>query len=164
MTAVGVTVTAPVEKETVYSEKVVNLPWDDDEKVRIVAFKGKRLLTKCEADKYKIEVKFHGGVHDVDCAGSVYCGDIDGSVNAGGNVSCGDVDGSVNAGGSLSCGDVDGDANAGSELKCGDIDGNVNAGGNIYCGDIDGSVFSVNLLSCSLFYLKSLPGFFVNQQ
>ena len=142
LTAVGVNVTTPVEKETVYSEKVVNLPWEDDEKVRIVVFRGKRLLTKGEADQYNIEVKFHGGVHNVDCAGNLYCGNIDGSVMAGGSVSCGNVDGSVNAGSSISCGDVDGDANAGTELKCGDIDGNVNAGANIYCGHIDGSVFA----------------------
>lgn len=135
-----------------------DLPWDNDDTVRIVVFQGHTYL-----QSYKKAGEIHIRLSDVDvqnveCAvsltidGNVYlnataggnltCDDVMGSVQANGSVACDEVHGSVRSGGSTTCDDVGGNVNAGGSVNCNDITGNVNAGGSVNCDNIEGSVTS----------------------
>ncbi len=124
----------------------------DDEVLRILQFRGRKLLradlneegenapkipiafpTKKERDKLSIEI--YGNVTS---DGDVSCTDVHGDVECDGDVSCTDVDGDVKAGGDVACTDVGGDVSAGGDIACCDIGGNAKAGGNIACADIGG--------------------------
>jgi len=117
----------------------VDLPWEDDDTLRVVAFVGRRRVEEHPAAR-EITLIYKGALHDLDSAFAVNCGDVAGHVTAGGSVSCGDVEGYVLAGGNVHCGDVEGGARAGGNLQCGDVEGDVTAGGSVTCGDVEGWV------------------------
>lgn len=108
------------------------LPWGEDGKLHIVAFLGRRLLRHGEAGSDKLECKLDGNVCDVDCWGSLSCGNVGGRVNAGSSVSCGNIEGAVSAGSSVNCGDIDGNVSAGSSVTCSNVGGNIAAGGGVH--------------------------------
>lgn len=116
------------------------LPWENDQKVRIVAFIGQRLLKKGDDDYRKLEASLDGEIRDVDCWGNLTCGDVRGNVKAGSHVSCGDVGGSVTAGSSVNCSDVGSGISAGSSVKCEDVNGDITAGSSVDCGDVSGNI------------------------
>lgn len=146
-----------------------NLP--DDNKLRIVQFRGNRMLGKelWERDKkitlkipeavydnadmnFNIEVwgnaEIHGDIKGyVDCGGSVSCGAIGQYVECGGSVSCGAIGQYVECGGSVCCGPVGQYVECGGGVSCGDIGLYVECGGNVSCGDIGGDV-NCNTLNC----------------
>ncbi len=95
------------------------LPWEDDGKLRIVAYIGSRLLKKGEPGATNIEVKYDGEALNVECCGNLTCGDVNGNVSAGGSVTCGDIEGNVSSGG---------------EIYCKNICGRVVAGGGVHIG------------------------------
>ncbi|MGM9680430.1 MAG: hypothetical protein ACI3XR_02885 [Eubacteriales bacterium] len=116
------------------------LPWENDGKVRIVAFIGQKLLKKGDSDCRNLEATLDGEIRDVDCWGNLSCGDVRGNVKAGSHVTCGDVGGSVAAGSTVNCSDVGNGVSAGSSVKCGDVNGNINAGSSVDCGDVSGAI------------------------
>lgn len=63
-----------------------------------------------------VEIKWEGPLANLECAASVSCGDVGGSVRASGSVNAGDVGGDVKAGGSVNCGRVDGSVKAGGSV------------------------------------------------
>lgn len=140
------------------------LPWDDDGKLRIVAFKGHKQMKASEAyNNYKFTVELKGDVNDVkECCGNIDCGTVYGSINCGGGVDCSDVKGNVSCGGGADCGSVGGNVNCGGGINCKDISGNAScggtfqggnvggnaaAGGKMICGDIDGDA-KANSIEC----------------
>ena len=155
----------------------VELPWEDDETLRVALFVGKRLVSGHPA-RNRIEFCWEGPAMNVysDCSvtcgevsGNVWAGDdvscdgVGGSVSAGGDVSCdyvngyvdatGDVDcetvnGNVDAGGDVSCGTVNRDVKAGGDVDCGDVLGNLNAGGDVSCGDVQGNISTGGDVDC----------------
>ena len=155
----------------------VELPWEDDETLRVALFVGKRLVSGHPA-RNRIEFCWEGPAMNVysDCSvtcgevsGNVWAGDdvscdgVGGSVSAGGDVSCdyvngyveasGDVDcetvnGTVDAGGDVSCGTVNRDVKAGGDVDCGDVLGNLNAGGDVSCGDVQGNISTGGDVDC----------------
>lgn len=115
------------------------VPWEDDDTLRIVLYHGHRLLKHCPAAD-KLTFEYAGPALNIDCAVSVACGNVEGDVDAGSNVSCGNVGGDVEAGSSVNCGNVEGSVDAGSHVTCGDVAGDVDAGSHVTCGSVGGSV------------------------
>lgn len=93
------------------------VPWDDDGKLRVVAYIGRRLLKKGEAGQNKISVSIEGAVLNVEAHGNVECQQVTGSVSAGGNVSCHDILGSVSCGGTVQCSQIHGSVSAGGGIR-----------------------------------------------
>jgi len=117
-----------------------------DNVIRIMQFKGMRLLTK---DTYQegvtIPLKLEQDdrtVHMEIWGNADIKGNVSGGVNAGKGVNCGNINGDVNPGGGVNCGNVRGDVNSGGGVNCGNVTGEINAGGRINCGDIDGNIES----------------------
>ncbi|MBM7582080.1 hypothetical protein JOD02_000937 [Caldicoprobacter guelmensis] len=109
-----------------------DLPWEDDGKLRIVAFIGRKLLKKGDPDSTSIEVKYDGEALDIECHGNLSCSDVKGNVSAKGNVTCRNVGGNVNAGGNATCENIEGNVSAGGNIHCKNINGSVAAGGGIH--------------------------------
>lgn len=116
---------------TLGSADVPEVSWPDDNKLRIVAFLGRRLFRRGQPELKTLKVEFQGPAKDVECWGNLTCQDVEGDVKAEGMVSCRDVDGDVKAGGNVNCGDVEGDVKAGGNVNCGQINGTVSADGHI---------------------------------
>ena len=112
----------------------------DDGKLRVLLFRGNRLLERYDKLLEKITFRYEGEALDVLSMLSVECGGVGGDVDAGTSVRCGDVGGDVGAGTDVTALNVAGSVNAGAGVQCGDVAGDVKAGGNVTCGDVDGDV------------------------
>ena len=146
----------------------VELPWEDDDTLRAVLFKGQRLVGHEDASfcpvAEKIVLRYTGDALDVQSCfdvnvegsvrgsasaqGDVNCGAVGGPVSAGGDVNCGDVGGPVSAGGDVDCGSVSGNLNAGGDVDCDNVEGNVNAGCDVDCDSVRGSVSAGGDVDC----------------
>lgn len=115
------------------------VPWEDDNVLRIVAYQGHKLMKYCPAAE-TLNVEYTGPALDIECAGSISCGDVAGNVEAGGSVNCGNVGGDVDAGSGVACGNVEGSVDAGSHVTCGNVGGDVDAGSHVTCGSVAGDV------------------------
>lgn len=129
----------------------------DDEKLRIVQLKGRKILSvdqydpsvrimlKTQSykpnDKPTVNVEIWGNA-DIQ-------GDINGDLSARQGVNCGRVEGNVTAESGVNCGGVGGNVDAGCGVNCGHIEGNVDAGGGVNCGGIGGDVTASNDIHCS---------------
>ncbi|MDR2558299.1 MAG: helix-turn-helix domain-containing protein [Oscillospiraceae bacterium] len=107
-------------------------PWDDDDKLRGIIFRGRNILETCNNPE-KFIFTFKGEALNVESNCTVTCGDVAGNVTAGVDVNCGDVNGSVEAGVNVNCGNIAGGVNAGVSISCGDVGGEANAGVSVNC-------------------------------
>lgn len=113
----------------------------DDGKLRVLLFRGNRLLERYDKLLDKITFRYEGEALDVLSMLSVECGDVEGNVDAGTSVRCESVSGDVDAGMSVECAEVGGSVDAGTSVKCGgSVGGDVNAGTSVKCGDVSGDV------------------------
>ena len=146
----------------------------DDDVLRVVQYRGNRLLRKDEYDPnnaipidvsticeyakkgnvtFNVEIwvsadidgEVQGNVNAGDC---VVCDGIVGNVNAGGSINCDGIVGNVNAGECVNSDGIVGNVSAGANITCDDVAGNVNAGNNVDCGDIEGNVTAGNNADC----------------
>lgn len=158
----------PAFESSFRTQKLFDVPWDDDNSLRVVAFRGKTLLSATEVKRSlltrnQIVIQYSGDVDnlyshfDVSCGkvyghltaeGDVKCEDVMGNVNAGGDVTCDRVEGSVQAGGDVSCGTVGMDVRAGGDVDSDAIGGNVSAGGDVDSGDVGGNVTAAGDVDC----------------
>ena len=92
-------------------------PWEEDGKLRLVAFIGRKLMKRGEAGQKHMEFKYEGDALNVECYGSLTCGDISGNASAGGTISCKDIGRNVSCGGNISCKDIGGTVSAGGSVK-----------------------------------------------
>lgn len=136
-------------------------PWPDDNTLRVVFAKGRKILDKSENINECISIRFphdcnettrqyfkvevYGNVAcdssingDVIGHGKIECNQINGDVkNCEGDIECqGDINGSANANGSISCGkSISGGVQCGNSVACGQsINGAINCGNNVGCG------------------------------
>lgn len=132
--------------------KEVGFP--DDNVLRIVQFKGRKLLRQ---DNYDPQIKIplyieDGDLEDVDTVeiwGSANIeGNITGSVNAGGGVNCGNVGDYVEAGGGVNCGCVGDYVEARGGVNCGPVGDYVEAGGGVNCGPVGDYVEAGGGVNC----------------
>lgn len=144
-------------------EGTADLP--DDDKLRIVQFRGNKLLKADEYDPETIirlqigeneadveicgSAKIEGDINgDVTAGGTVVCNNVQGDVNAGSAVTCDDVEGDVNANGCVTCDDVEGDVQANGSVTCDNIEGDVNANGTVTCEDVGGDISTSSSVDC----------------
>lgn len=134
--------------------KAEDLPWKDDDVLRVVMYLGRRLIASCQNREgfsmghphpvravQSVAIVQCGDVAgNVDCTSSVTCGNVRGNVDAGTDVHCGNVAGNVDAGTNVTCEDVHGNVDAGTDVRCGGVGGDVDAGLSVNCGDVEGSV------------------------
>lgn len=151
-------------------------PWPDDEKLRIVFAKGRKILDKSdninecisirfphdcnETTRHYFKVEVFGNIScdasingDVVSHGEIECNEINGDIKESSqNVNCqGNINGNVNAGANISCGgSIGGGVNCGNNVSCaGEINGAVNCGDNVACGDnIKGDVNCGGSIEC----------------
>ena len=138
------------------------LPWPDDNTLRVVFARGRKILDKSENINECISIRFphdcnettrqyfkvevFGNIScdasingDVVSHGEIECNEINGDIKESSqNVNCqGNINGNVNAGADISCcGSIGGGVNCGNNVSCaGEINGAVNCGDNVACGD-----------------------------
>ena len=150
-----------VEKEGL-TKKCLEFPWPDDNTLRVVFAKGRKILDKSddinecisirfphdcnETTRQYFKVEVFGNIScdasingDVVSHGEIECNEINGDIKESSqNVNCqGNINGNVNAGANISCGgSIGGGVNCGNNVSCaGEINGAVNCGDNVACGD-----------------------------
>ncbi len=104
-----------VESKTVDSSPSV--PWEDDGKLRVVAYIGRKLLKKGDPGQSKISVSIEGDALNVEAHGNVECTDIRGSVSAAGNVRCNDIRGNVSCSGNVQCNQINGNVSSSGGIR-----------------------------------------------
>ena len=116
------------------------LPWPDDDTLRVVVYRGGELLLRGHPDDDRIHFCYEGPALNIDSALTVNCDAVMGNVNAGGDVNCDTVYGHVQAGGTVNCDDIHGNVSAQGGVNCDDVAGSVNTGGNVTCDCVEGNV------------------------
>jgi cytoskeletal protein CcmA (bactofilin family) len=101
------------------NDNVVETPWEEDGKLRLVAFIGRKLLKRGESGQNRLEFKYEGEALNVECYVSLTCGNISGSASAGGSISCKNIGSNASCGGSISCNDIGGNVSAGGSINKG---------------------------------------------
>lgn len=129
----------------------VELPWEDDQTLRVALFVGKKLVEGHPA-RSRIQFCWDGPAMNVYSECSVSCGSVGGNVWAGDDVSCDTVSGSVSAGGDVSCGAVGGYVQAGGDVDCGNVNGKVVSDGDVSCGDVYADVKAAGDVDCGEVY------------
>ena len=134
-----ITIDVLFDRESKKSVSEMNLPWEDDDILRVVLYQGHHLL-KSSKNAGDFIFQYEGPAQNITSAISVTCGDVQGNVNAGTDVKCGNVGGDVDAGTDVFCGNVVGYVDAGVDVNCGNVGGYVDAGADVNCGNVGGSV------------------------
>lgn len=127
---------------------VSSLPWEDDGKLRLVAFVGHKLVQEGDRGCRELTFTYEGNALDVICTGSLKCHDIVGNASAGDSMECGNVGGNVTAGDGVDCGEVHGNVSAGDGVDCANVGGDVSAGDSVDCNEVGGSVKAGDGVEC----------------
>lgn len=125
----------------------VSLPWENDDTIHAVVFKGHTLIEDFESAK-EFTFELSGEALNVDCRCNITCDNISGNANAGGSITCDNVGKNACAGGALNCDDISGNASAGGALSCDDISGNASSGGPMTCCDVKGNASAGGNITC----------------
>ena len=138
-----------------YPENFVNMqavPWADDDTLRVVMYRGQKLLSFEEVKTgllaRKVQLEYHGEALNVSSCCDVSCGIVSGNVSAEGNVNCDAVYGSVSAGGDVNCDGIGASVEAGGDVNCDDVGGDIRCGGYVDCGSVVGSVSAGGDVDC----------------
>ncbi|WP_197660527.1 helix-turn-helix domain-containing protein [Mobilitalea sibirica] len=157
------------EEVVIYGE----LP--DDDTLRIVQFRGKKMLgaETWEKDKNislkipediingesKIELhteiwgnaNIEGNISgNVNCGGKINCGNIGGNAICQEKINCGNIGGNAECNEGINSGNIGGNATCSDKINCGDIEGSVKCEGNINCGEISGNVNCTGDILCGI--------------
>lgn len=135
-------------RETKSARNSTPLPWEDDDTLRIVLYRGRTYLENYDPAS-QIHVRLTGSsVQNVECAVNLAIeADVHGNASAAGSLTCEDVYGNVAAGGSVKCDEVRCNIQAGGSVNCDNVGGNVKAGGNVTCDSVSGSVSGFGSIS-----------------
>lgn len=137
-------------------------PWLDDETLRVVFARGRKILDKLDNINECISIRFPHDCNEttrqyfkVEVFGNVSCdGSINGDVISHGKIECNQVNGDVkNCEGDIECqGDINGSANANGSISCGkSISGGVQCGNSVACGQsINGAINCGNNVGCGV--------------
>jgi hypothetical protein len=95
-----------------YCETCTILPWEDDGKLRIAAFRGHEIIDAKEAyRKYEFSVDLLGQTLEAaECCGSIECENILGNVSCGGDIECQNILGNARCAGNITCDKIGGNA------------------------------------------------------
>lgn len=135
-------------------------PWPDDEKLRVVFSRGRKILDKSENINEYINIRFPHNCNEttrqyfkVEVFGNVFCdASINGDVISHGEIECNEINGDIKESSqNVNCqGNINGNINAGANISCGgSIGGGVNCGNNVSCaGEINGAVNCGDNVAC----------------
>ena len=94
------------------------LPWEDDDSLHIVVYRGHQLLKTSDPQSRSLTVEYQGDVLNVNSYVSITCGQVEGHAHAGYSIQCTSIAGGAKAGGDINCrGDIEGGVKAGGEVK-----------------------------------------------
>ncbi len=128
------------------------LPWEDDDTLRAVLFRGRSLLSAQEVMRSgvsrDVKLEYCGEAMNVFSFFNVSCENVSGNVEAGGDVSCDAVGGFVSAKGDVDCGDVRESVNCGGDVDCGDVGRDIRAGGDVDCDGVGGNITAGEDVDC----------------
>ena len=152
-------------------------PWADDEKLRVIFARGRKILQETDGINDCIKIKFPTDCNEnamqyfkVEVFGNTYCdANINGDIISHGTIECnqingdikeckdnitcsGGINGNVYASGNVSCADtINGSVNCGTNVTCGySIDGDVNCGKTVATGNtINGNVKCGGNVECN---------------
>ena len=128
-------------------QTVDGLPWENDDNLHGVLFKGWELIGHGSGKKVQLHYPRKLDA-DVFADFSVVCGDVVGSVHAGGNVQCASVTGEVDAGDYVQCEFIMGSVDAGGDVRCGNVACDVNADGDVTCAGVGGNIETGGDVTC----------------
>ena len=141
-----------VEKEIHY-DHCAELPWADDNTIRIFQTIGKKIIKSQEANTY-LEIGFPKNCNEttrqyfkVEVFGNLYCdASINGDVVSHGEIKCNEINGDIQCTGNVSCkGDINGDIQGccGNVSCDADVNGDIyGCAGNITCqGNVNGKTY-----------------------
>jgi len=127
-------------------------PWADDDTLRVVMYRGQKLLSFEEVRSgllaKRVQLEYHGEALNVSSCCDVLCGPVSGNISADGDVNCDTVYGSVSAGGDVNCDDIGASVSAGGDVNCDDVGGDIRCGGDVDCGAVVGSVSAGGDVDC----------------
>ena len=135
-------------------------PWPDDEKLRIVFAKGRKILDKSDNINECISIRFPHDCNEttrqyfkVEVFGNISCdASINGDVIGHGMIECNQINGDIKeCGGYISSqGNINGSASSKAYISCaGSISGGVHCGNNVSCaGNINGAVNCGDNVTC----------------
>lgn len=127
------------------------LPWEDDGVLRIVVFKGNKILSESE-NIDNLVFRIDGEILNVVSYCNLECGNIQNGAQAYGNLNCkGSISGGASCKNNLACDhSISGGVSCGNNLACGhSISGGVNCGNNLSVGsNIDGDVQCTGEIHC----------------
>lgn len=153
--ALGISIDALFGRESVETaltlsntKNTVEVPWEDDDALHAVLFKGHTLIGNNDA-KENICFRYEGPALIIFSDFSVECEEVTGDIHAGTYVECGNVGGNINTGTYVECSDVEGDIRAGTYVECNDVKGTVNAGAYVECGQVGGTVGAGTYVECN---------------
>lgn len=129
---------------------VNSLPWEDDDVLRTVVFKGNEIL-KTETNEANFTFEYKGEALNVISYCDIVCNSITNGATASGDINCsGDIGGVVTAGGDINIsGAINGGVSTGGDINCNIINGGANSSGDINCDKIEGGVECRGDLSCT---------------
>ncbi|HHW45530.1 MAG TPA: helix-turn-helix transcriptional regulator [Clostridiales bacterium] len=113
------------------------LPWEDDNKLRAVIYKGRRLVECFDESVRSFTFTYEGEALNVESWCDIYCGlpdfcsgtmGIKGNAVAGFNIYCGNINGNASAGRDINCRHILQNATAGRDVNCSGLGGMLKAG------------------------------------
>lgn len=124
-------------------------PWPDDEKLRVIFARGRKILQKTDDINEVINVQLPKNRNEttrqyfkVEVYGNTYCdASINGDVVSHGTIECNQINGDIKeCKGNINCnGNINGAVNCGDNVTCKDtIKGDVHCGGTVECKTIGG--------------------------
>ncbi len=101
-----------------FCETCAAIPWADDGKLRIAAFRGHEIIDAKEAYRqYEFSVDLIGQTLEAaECCGSIECENILGNVSCGGNIECQNIIGNARCAGNITCDKIGGNAVSNEDL------------------------------------------------
>lgn len=120
-----------VKKIDIDSQKnfSTDVPWGNDEKLRAVLYKGRRLILEPIEEVMEFTFNYDGEALDIESYLPIICNDVRGNISSKSSVECNDVGGYISSNESVSCNDVEGYVISNDDVCCRDVGGYINAGG-----------------------------------
>ena len=137
-------------------------PWPDDNTLRVVFARGRKILDKSDDINECISIRFPHDCNEttrqyfkVEVFGNIFCdASINGDVISHGKIECNQINGDVKkCEGDIECqGNINGSANANGSISCGkSISGGVQCGNSVACGQsINGAINCGNNVGCGV--------------
>lgn len=127
-------------RKNVHPNPQMDLPWDDDNNLRAVIYKGRRLIQRFDQSIREFSFTYMGEALNVESWCTINCGvpgyssgtmGIKGNATAGFDINCANIAGNASAGRDINCKNIVNNATAGRDISCSGVGGSFKAGRNL---------------------------------